>query len=121
MRYEFKIALVHNKFGFRNVKVRRRRLDEIDKIKIEISRLTTPQPLAYANSEDLLKKLRPGIDGVVLKEGSRRATFLPQVWEKLTSPETFLDHLCQKMGAHAKLWRQEKLEVLIYQVEEFHE
>jgi AmmeMemoRadiSam system protein A len=97
------------------------RLDELDNIEIEISRLTTPQLLVYKNTDDLLKKLRPGIDGVVLKVESRRATFLPQVWEKLSSPDTFLDHLCQKMGVPANLWRHEKLEVLIYQVEEFHE
>ena len=97
------------------------RPDELDNIVIEISRLTTPQPLAYMNSEDLLEKLRPGIDGIVLKDGMRRATFLPQVWEKLPSSEMFLDHLCHKMGAPADLWRQKKLEVLVYQVEEFHE
>jgi AMMECR1 domain-containing protein len=69
----------------------------------------------------LLAKLRPGIDGVVLSDGLRRATFLPQVWEKLPEPELFLEHLCQKMGAPADLWRKKHLEVLIYQVEEFHE
>jgi uncharacterized protein len=97
------------------------RPDELDNIVIEISRLTTPQPLAYVNTDDLLKKIRPGIDGVVLKDGLRRATFLPQVWEKLPSSASFLDHLCQKMGASADFWRHKKLEVLIYQVEEFHE
>jgi AmmeMemoRadiSam system protein A len=97
------------------------RPDELENIEIEISRLTTPQPLTYKNADDLLRKLRPGIDGVVLKDGMRRATFLPQVWEKLPSSEIFLDHLCQKMGAPANLWRQRKLDVLIYQVEEFHE
>jgi AmmeMemoRadiSam system protein A len=97
------------------------RPDELDNILIEISRLTTPQPLAYVDADDLLKKLRPGIDGVVLKDESRRATFLPQVWDKLPSSETFLDHLCEKMGAPANLWRQKIIEVLVYQVEEFHE
>ena len=97
------------------------RPDELENIVIEISRLTTPQPLLYVKPDDLLKKLRPGIDGVVLKEGLRRATFLPQVWKKMPSPEIFLDHLCQKMGAPADLWRREKIEVLVYQVDEFHE
>ena len=97
------------------------RSDELEDISIEISRLTTPQPLDYDNPEDLLKKLNRGIDGVVLKDGLRRATFLPQVWQKLPSPITFLEHLCQKMGAPPDLWRRQILEVLIYQVEEFHE
>ena len=95
--------------------------NEVTKISIEISRLTPPEPLKYDNPDELLAKLRPGIDGVVIKDGLRRATFLPQVWEKLPSPATFLRHLCQKMGAPSDLWRQKKLEVLIYQVEEFHE
>ena len=94
---------------------------ELANISIEISRLTPPIPLEYTNPADLLAKLRPGIDGVVLRDGLRRATFLPQVWEKLPDTETFLSHLCQKMGTPADLWRKKHLEVLIYQVEEFHE
>lgn len=94
---------------------------ELANITIEISRLTTPEPLEYDNPDDLLEKLRPGIDGVVLKDGLQRATFLPQVWEKLPSPVTFLEHLCQKMGGSPDLWRQMHLEVLTYQVEEFNE
>ena len=113
---EHAIAAAFQDFRFPPV-----RIDELANIVIEISRLTTPQPLTYLNTDDLLKKLRPGIDGVVLIDGMRRATFLPQVWEKLPSSEIFLDHLCQKMGAPENLWRQKKLEVLTYQVEEFHE
>ena len=72
-------------------------------------------------TEDLLEKLRPGIDGVLLRDGQRRATFLPQVWDKLPDPADFLDNLCYKMGAPSNLWRKKHLDVLIYQVEEFHE
>ena len=97
------------------------RPDELDKIEIEISRLTTPAPLEYTTPDDLISKLRPRIDGVVIKDGSRRATFLPQVWEKIPDPEEFLDNLCYKMGGPQKLWRSKHLDVLIYQVEEFHE
>ena len=97
------------------------RSDELNQISIEVSRLTPPQPLDYETPDDLLTKLRPGIDGVVLSDGLRRATFLPQVWEKLPTPEVFLEHLCQKMGAPTDLWRKKHLEVFVYQVEEFHE
>jgi AmmeMemoRadiSam system protein A len=95
--------------------------EELSHITIEISRLTAPRPLAYTTPEDLISKLRPCIDGVVLRDGFRRATFLPQVWEKLSDPELFLSHLCQKMGASPFAWRQKKLEVFTYQVEEFRE
>lgn len=96
------------------------RPEELPEIEIEISRLTKPQPLDYIGPEDLLTKLRPGIDGVVIRDGPRRATFLPQVWEKIPDPAIFLSYLCQKMGAVPDLWRRKKLDVLIYQVEVFH-
>lgn len=95
--------------------------DELGRIRIEVSRLTAPRPLEYAAGEDLLKKLHPHVDGIVLREGHRRATFLPQVWEKIPDPAEFLDNLCYKMGVPANSWRGGTLQVLIYQVEEFHE
>jgi len=94
---------------------------ELSKIEIEISRLTPPQRLEYKTPQELVQKLRPGIDGVVIRDGIRRATFLPQVWEKVPDPEEFLAHLCAKMGATPDVWKQKKLDVLVYQVEEFHE
>jgi uncharacterized protein len=94
---------------------------DIGEIAIEISRLTIAQPLDYEGPVDLLDKLRPGIDGVILSDGYHRATFLPQVWEKLPDKVAFLEHLCQKMGAPADAWRRKKLQVALYQVEEFHE
>jgi uncharacterized protein len=95
--------------------------NELENLEIEISYLTRPENLQYNDAQDLLDKLRPDIDGVVIKDGMRRATFLPQVWEKIPEPEEFLEQLCMKMGAPADLWRRKKLEVLTYQVEEFHE
>jgi uncharacterized protein len=95
--------------------------DELEEVEIEISRLTAPVPLEYENADDLLAKLRPGIDGVILKDSFRRATYLPQVWDQLPDAEEFLNHLCQKMGLPENAWRYKKLDVLIYQVEEFHE
>ena len=94
---------------------------EIKDIKIEISYLTKPERLNYSSPDELLKLLRPNVDGVVLRDGMRRATFLPQVWEKIADPEDFLEQLCMKMGAAPDLWRRKMLEVFTYQVEEFHE
>jgi AmmeMemoRadiSam system protein A len=94
---------------------------ELNRIKLEVSSLTVPQLLEYSSGEDLLVKLNPRVDGVILKDGRRRATFLPQVWEKIPDPADFLDQLCAKMGARENLWRDSKLLVYVYQVEEFHE
>jgi uncharacterized protein len=94
---------------------------ELNEIQIEISSLSLPQDLEYDSPEDLLSRLHPGVDGVTLIDGRMRATFLPQVWEKLPDPRLFLSHLCRKMGAPDDLWRRKKLHVQTYQVEEFHE
>lgn len=94
---------------------------ELSAIEIEVSRLTRPVTLEYKDPNDLLAKLRPYVDGVILRDAFRRATFLPQVWEKIPDRAEFLDNLCYKMGASPDLWRRRPLEVLIYQVEEFHE
>jgi uncharacterized protein len=94
---------------------------ELDSIHIEISVLTKPEPLAYGTPEDLLHKLRPGVDGVILSHGAKRATFLPQVWEQLPSAPAFLSQLCEKMGAEPDVWRRGHVHVFIYQVECFEE
>lgn len=94
--------------------------EDLDHIHIEVSRLTVPRRLDYTDAEDLLSKLRPRVDGIVLRDSGRRATFLPQVWESLPDKVEFLEHLCLKMGASPNVWRQKKLDVLIYEVEEFH-
>jgi hypothetical protein len=94
---------------------------ELKTIEIEVSRLTRAIPLEYSDSDDLLGKLRPHVDGVIIRDGYRRATFLPQVWEKIPVPAKFLSDLCLKMGAQPDRWKQKHLDVLTYQVEEFHE
>jgi len=94
---------------------------EIEFLKIEISYLTPLKKLEYENNSDLLSKLRPGIDGVLIRDGSRRATFLPQVWAQISNGGEFMSHLCTKMGAQPDLWMKKKLEVFVYQVEEFSE
>jgi AmmeMemoRadiSam system protein A len=94
---------------------------ELDRIRIEVSRLTRPVHLEYADTNDLLSRLRPKVDGVILRDAARRSTFLPQVWEKIPDPAEFLNNLCYKMGADPYLWRKKHLDVLVYQVEEFHE
>ena len=97
------------------------RPEETSKIHIEISVLTEPQPLAFGSSADLLSKLQPKVDGVVLRIGSRRATFLPQVWEQLPDKVEFLDRLAQKAGCAASAWRGKDTQVSIYHVECFEE
>jgi uncharacterized protein len=97
------------------------RESELKGIQIEVSRLTRPTSLEYKDADDLLGKLRPHVDGVILRDAFHRATFLPQVWEKIPDPAEFLNNLCYKMGLRHDAWRSKHLEVSTYQVEEFHE
>jgi len=113
---EHAVAAALQDFRFPNVEP-----EELPQIAIEVSRLTPSAALEYTTPEDLLTKLHPGVDGVVLRDGPRRATFLPQVWEKLPDPACFLENLCYKMGVAPDQWRKKHLDVQVYRVEEFHE
>jgi AmmeMemoRadiSam system protein A len=97
------------------------RPDEANKIKIEISVLTEPQPLRFSSPEELLNKLQPYEDGVVLQIDSRGATFLPQVWDQIPDKVEFLNQLAQKAGCAPADWRGRNVNVSIYHVEAFAE
>ena len=94
---------------------------ELAAIEIEVSILSEPQPLTYEDGDDLVAKLKPNIDGVIIAKGSARATFLPQVWAQLPQPESFLNHLCQKAMLPMASWRDGTLAVQTYSVQYFHE
>jgi AmmeMemoRadiSam system protein B/AmmeMemoRadiSam system protein A len=94
---------------------------ELGQVEIEVSVLTEPQPLPFSDPANLLRKLRPDIDGVIIRQGYASATFLPQVWEQLPQKEDFLGHLCLKAGLPRDAWKRGKLEVSTYQVQYFEE
>jgi AmmeMemoRadiSam system protein A len=77
---------------------------ELERLRTEVSVLSTPEPLDISGEQDAWAQLRPGIDGVILREGNRRATFLPQVWEQLPRPQDFLASLKRKAGLPADYW-----------------
>lgn len=94
---------------------------ELDAVHIEVSVLSEPVALTYTDADDLVARLRPGVDGVIIKSEFASATFLPQVWDQLPQPEPFLSHLCVKAGLPADQWRKGDLEVQVYQVQYFEE
>jgi AmmeMemoRadiSam system protein A len=75
-----------------------------DNLNIEVSVLTPPVILDYSDFNDLLKKVRPNIDGLILKSGAYQGTFLPQVWEQLQTPKEFLEHLSMKAGSNPTIY-----------------
>ncbi|MGO9526057.1 MAG: AmmeMemoRadiSam system protein B [Verrucomicrobiia bacterium] len=105
----------------RDPRFQRVRPNELDQVEIEISVLTVPEPLAFNSPEDLLAKLQPNRDGVVLRMGGLSATYLPQVWEQIPDKTQFLDTLAEKAGAAAGDWRAPGTQVFTYRVESFKE
>jgi len=65
---------------------------------VEVSLLSRPKPIRFADEPDLLAQIVPGEDGLIVESGERRATYLPQVWEALPSKELFLEELLKKAG-----------------------
>ena len=96
-------------------------MDEVSDIDIEISVLTVPQKVDFKDGDDLKKKLKPKIHGVILSQGCHSATFLPQVWEQLPDRGDFLEHLCQKGGMGGGCWKDKDTTVKVYEAEYFSE
>jgi AmmeMemoRadiSam system protein A len=78
--------------------------DELAETLVEISLLSARESIEADNEGVLRDRLRPGVDGVVLEYGGRRATFLPQVWESLPEPAEFLAELKRKAGLPRDFW-----------------
>jgi AmmeMemoRadiSam system protein A len=78
--------------------------DEFDVVAIEVSVLSPPQPLAFANEDEALAQLVPHADGIIFEYGYHRSTFLPQVWEKIPAPREFLANLKYKAGLPPDFW-----------------
>lgn len=77
---------------------------ELAGLELHLSLLGPPVPLAVATEGELLTALRPGVDGLILEDGGRRALFLPQVWQQLREPADFVTHLKRKAGLPGDYW-----------------
>ncbi|MFA5360462.1 MAG: AmmeMemoRadiSam system protein A [Candidatus Paceibacterota bacterium] len=96
--------------------------EELKDIKIEISIIEPLKKLPdFKKEKDLLDYLDKNKPGLLIKKGIFQATFLPQVWEELRSPELFLSHLCQKAGLPPNEWKNKDLEMFEYEVDVFRE
>ncbi len=91
---------------------------EFEDLQYHISILNPAEAMTFDSETDLLQQLRPGIDGLILEDRGRRATFLPSVWDSLPGPAEFLQHLKQKAGLPANYW-SDSLQMQRYTVEEF--
>ena len=91
---------------------------ELDDLTLDISVLSLPEPMSFRDEQDLLRQLRPGVDGLILSDGRARGTFLPSVWGSLPEPRDFLTQLKGKAGLPGGYWSS-TLRVSRYHTESF--
>ena len=102
--------------GFRDPRFPAIARAELPALTIKLSVLTVPQPMQFESESDLLRQIRPGIDGLILRYGSHRGTFLPSVWENLPQKEDFWMQLKHKANLPASWWSDDA-QILRYQTE----
>ncbi|MED5422820.1 MAG: AmmeMemoRadiSam system radical SAM enzyme [Pseudomonadota bacterium] len=90
--------------GFQDPRFKPLTVNELKECDIGLSVLSIPGPLEFDDEADLLSKMQPNIDGLILKDGRFQGLFLPQVWESLTTPEDFLKGLKRKAGLPEDHW-----------------
>ena len=91
---------------------------DYESLSIKISVLGPIVPLDVPNLTVLERMVRPGIDGLLIRDGHRRGTFLPSVWEQVPDISSFLSLLWEKAGLAPGSWPSE-LRVSCYQTVEF--
>lgn len=72
--------------------------NEISQLKIAVSILSEPKKISFTDENDLLRQMRPNIDGIIIKDGIYQAVYLPSVWEQLPDKREFLETLKVKAG-----------------------
>jgi AmmeMemoRadiSam system protein A len=91
---------------------------EQDKLEVHISVLTPAEAIDFDSEQELIAKIRPTVDGLILVDGPHKGTFLPSVWESLPDTLSFISHLKQKAGLPANHW-SDTLQVYRYETESF--
>lgn len=79
---------------------------ELNDLTLHISVLSKPEAITFSSEDDLIRQLRPGIDGLILRDAHHRGTFLPSVWESLPQPVEFLTQLKAKAGLPPNHWSE---------------
>ncbi|MCB0355986.1 MAG: AmmeMemoRadiSam system protein A [Bdellovibrionales bacterium] len=78
-------------------------------VEISISVLSPREFMTVKSEQDLLKQLRPGVDGLVISHDWRKATFLPVVWEEISEPQDFVQALKHKAGFALEEWPEDMI------------
>ncbi len=92
---------------------------EIAELDIHLAILSDPMQLYVDSEKELMDVIRPGIDGVIVKEGPHHGNFLPNQWQQLPSKKDFLRHLKSKAGLPPDYW-SDSIEFFSYTTEIIH-
>lgn len=92
--------LIHNAYlsAYSDTRFNPLNESELSEIDIKISLLSEPYEIHFSSEEDLLDKIIPCKDGLIIQDGQYRALYLPSVWEQLSDKKLFLYSLKQKAG-----------------------
>lgn len=77
---------------------------ELEDLQVHVSLLGLPQALHVTDEEDLVARLRPRVDGLLLEQPPFRALFLPQVWDAIGDAREFVRELKVKAGLPSRYW-----------------
>ena len=106
------------KAGFGDPRFERMTMEELDRLDIEISLLSFPRCMHFEDEADLVRQVRPDVDGLIMQDGNQRGLFLPSVWQGLPKAEEFVRHLKRKAGFEPDHW-SDSLRVFRYSSETF--
>lgn len=91
-------------------------LEELPQIKIEISILSPLEKISHP------AQIKLGEHGVIIKQGFRGGTFLPEVAEEFNNLEEFLSVLCtHKAGLPPDAWHDPRTEIYIFMTQKISE
>lgn len=96
--------------------------EELDNIIVEVTVLTKPELIIVNKSQDYLKEIKIGRDGLIVEQGFYKGLLLPQVpieqeWDK----EDFLSHTCMKAGLMPDAWLDKNTKIFKFSGQIFSE
>lgn len=101
-------SIANNAFAaaFQDPRFSPMKLPEFQSVSVSLSILSLAEPILFTSEADLISKIRPKIDGLILQDGLKKGTFLPSVWSSLPDPKIFLQHLKQKANLPPNYWSE---------------
>jgi hypothetical protein len=95
---------------------------ELPRLTIEVSVLTPPEPLRFSSSEEAIRAVKVGRDGLIVEGLGTSGLLLPQVApEEGWSAEELLDGTCEKAGLPPRSWQDPRVKVRRFEAEIFRE